>query len=101
MPTEALWSISALFPILLVMHVPHPPAMPNPCCSAPPGTSSHLLLLQAAVPKSSLPLWLQAEAWQGQGALKARESLSQPGKLKMVNFVVEQKRHVGKDRCLL
>lgn len=47
MPTAALWSISALFSISLVMCVLHPPAMPNPWCSASFWTLFHLLLCQS------------------------------------------------------
>lgn len=46
MPTAALWSISALFSISLMMCVLHPPAMPNPGCSASFWTLFHLLLCQ-------------------------------------------------------
>lgn len=71
-------------PSPFAMRVPHPPAMPSPCPSAPLWTSSHLLLLEAAVPKPSLPLWLHIEALGEHGILKAQESLSSPEKPKML-----------------
>lgn len=61
-------------PSPFVMHVSYPLAMTNPCSSVPLQTSSHSLLLQAAVPKPSLSLWLHTEALGRHGILIAQES---------------------------
>jgi len=80
----------SLSPSPFTMDVPHHRIIESylqcqvPGSSSPLWTSSRLLLLQAAVPKPSLPLWLHIEVLGEHGILKAQESLSSPGNLKML-----------------